>query len=369
MSRTIPVLMLFAISGLVASADPPALPPPEKAKLPSLPPPEPAAKAPITLVSVELCITAADLEKHVLAALVHKVDPKADPVLPFVVKGNERDFALGADNGPPDAPKPAGDGQAQEKAPPARPMLIPRQPGAHPRLDRLAARPLVAGMVDRLMATMDLTYRIEIRSFKLTPMGNTITCEIGGGFHCEGKAPPPGPPAPVNVRDIGVKLMLTKNLEWSENGKLELKEGSTKIWIDPDAPLVGFPRLDIERVLRLNGLLASAGGVIDRELMKQFSGDNLPDLNVLAPELGKTMPFLAVAELTAYPIRGDDKNVYFPFEVGLIGAKKKTSDPVKIATRPGPAPEPKVRGRLVPAKDGKLDLKFGPRPQEQPRGE
>jgi hypothetical protein len=226
----------------------------------------------------------------------------------------------------------------------------------------LAQRPLVAGVVQAILGNFDLTYRIELRSLKLSVAGNTLTCEMGAGFYCEGKAVQqaavPGAPPPPNLRDISIKLKVTKNLEWSEKGKLELKEGSSSVWIDPEAPLVGFPRLDIERIVKLNGMLALMGGTVDRELMKVLTGENLPDLAVIAPSLKQKMPLLAIAELTAYPIRGDDKNIYLPFVVGLVSAKKKTDDTVIIATKAGPAPEPKVKGRILFDKDGKPEVKL-----------
>lgn len=378
MSRNYSMLAAIGLIALTLSfgtepvaADPPPanlplLPPPEKAPEPSKAPEAP----PVTLVSVELRISIEDLEKQMLRTMVQKIDPKADPkadpVLPIVVKGNEREFALGADAGPPDMPKPvAGAGQEAQGNGPAmpavRPQLIPRMPGANPRLDRLAARPLVAGLVGRIMGTVDLTYRMELRSFKLSVSGNIMTCEVGGGFHCEGKPVQQGPMiTPPNVRDVGIKLTVTKNLEWNENGKLELKEGTSKVWIDPDAPLIGFPRLDVERVVRLNGLLATMSGTLDKELMKRLSTENLPDLAVIVPTMKLKMPFLAVSELTAYPIRGDDKNVYFPFVVGLIPANKKTSDTVKISTKAGPAPEAKVLGKITFNKEGKPEVKLDP---------
>jgi hypothetical protein len=338
---------------------------PPPAKLPLLPPPDKAPEAPpISHVPIELRVATEDLEKQLLRSFVQKVDPKAEPVLPFVVKGNEKEFALGAD-GPPKEPKPLPEPGKEAKdngqETPARAQLIPRPPGARPRLDRLAARPLVAGMVKQILGTVDLTYRIELRSFKLSISGNVLTCEVGGGFHCEGKAVQQGPAlTPPDVRDVGVKLIVTKTLVWSEAGKLELKEGTSRVWIDPEAPLVGFPRLDIERVILLNGVLAMMSGNLDRELMKRISTENLPDLAVIAPSLKEKMPFLAVAELTAFPIRGDEKNVYLSFDVGLVSAKKKTTDAIKIMTNPGPAPEPKVRGRLTYDKDGKMEMKLDP---------
>jgi hypothetical protein len=360
------VLLAF---GTCLAADPPPtkLPPlPPPSDLPLLPPPEtekvpPPAAVPVTRIPVEFRIAVEDLEKQLLRSFVEKIDPKAEPVLPFVVKGNEKEFALGVDD-PPKEPKPLPEPGKEAKdgnQDPPRPQLIPRQPGARPRLDRLAARPLVQGLVKQLMATVDLTYRIELRSLKLSVTGNTLTCEVGGGFHCEGKSSQKGPMAtPPDVRDVTIKLTVTKNLVWSDSGKLELKDGTSKVWIDPDAPLTGFPRLDIERVIVLNGVLSLMNGVIDRELMKRMSTDNLPDLTLIAPTLKDKIPLLAVAELTAYPVRGDEKYLYFTFDVGLIAAKKKTTDAIAVVAKPGPAPEPKVRGKLAFDKDGKLEIKL-----------
>jgi hypothetical protein len=365
MSRIYSVSGVCILSGLLTAFGNCFAEDPPPAKLPLLPPPDKALQAPpVTLVPVELRVAVEDLEKQLLRSFIQKVDPKAEPVLPFVVKGNEKEFAVGAD-GPPKEPKPLPEPgkevkeNAQEM--PARTQLIPRPPGARPRLDRLAARPLVAGVVKQILGTVDLAYRIELRSFKLSVTGNVLTCEVGGGFHCEGKPVQPVPAiAPPDVRDVGVKLTVTKNLVWSEAGKLELKEGTSKVWIDPDAPLVGFPRLDIERVILLNGMLAMMSGTLDRELMKRLSTENLPDLALIAPTLKQKMPLLAVAELTAYPIRGDEKNVYLTFDVGLVSASKKTTDTIKIMAKSGPTPEPKVRGKLIYDKDGKLEMKLDP---------
>lgn len=356
--------LVFALGALNLLARPAAAQPPA---LPQLPPP---ARAPephtVMRVPVELRITIEDLQKQVLRSLMEKAqkaDAKAEPKLPFVLKGNEPKFALGADAGPPEQPKPVAEGAAaQAPAPPAaRPQLIPRQPGERPRLDRLGSRPLVRALVDQMMGTVELTYQIELRSFKMTVAGNALTCEFGAGFHCETKPTAPGQAMPpANARDIGVKLAITKNLEWNENGKLELKEGTSTIWIDPDAPLVGFPRLDIERIIKLNGILAMLNGTLDRELMKRFTGENLPDLNVIAPTLKQKIPLMAPTELTAYPIRGDAQHVYFPFVLGLVPANKAANDAIAIASRPGPAPEPKIRGRITFDKDGKPEVKLDP---------
>jgi hypothetical protein len=361
MSRITSVSALAGLIGLLlslgitraAAGQPPAalppLPPPDSAPAPVRPPLEkPARATPLMRVPVEFRIAVEDLEKQVLHTLMQKIDPKAEAKLPFVVKGNEREFALGADPANPPAAMPAG-----------RVQLIPRESGARPRLDHLASRPLVRAMVDQLTGTVDLTYRIELRSFKLSASGNAMTCEVGAGFHSEAKAMPGGPPAPPNVRDVTIKLLVTKNLEWNESGKLELKEGTSSVWIDPEAPIVGFPRLDIERVVRLNGILALLSGVIDRELMKRFTGENLPDLAAIAPTIKQKMPLLTVSELTAYPIRGDDKHLYFPFVVGMAAANKQAGEtPVAIATKTGPAPAAQIRGRITFDKDGKPEVKL-----------
>src|SRR5262245_4389230 len=79
-----------------ANQDLPLLPPPgkpaEKAKEKA-----PATPANVTRIPVELKIAVADLEKQMLRELVQKIDPKAEPKLPYVVKGNERNFAVAAD--------------------------------------------------------------------------------------------------------------------------------------------------------------------------------------------------------------------------------------------------------------------------------
>jgi hypothetical protein len=374
-------LLAFLVGpGFEAAADPPPnlplLPPPDNSpplppstqSPPLLPPPQKAPEQliPVTVVPVEFRVAIADLEKQLIRSIALKVDPRAEPKLPLVVKGNERNFAVGQPGGQQDG-KPVADGVAQngQEMPANRPQLIPREPGTHPRLDRMAQRPLVAGIVNAILGTVDLTYRIELRSLKLSFSGNTLTSEIGAGFTCEGKVvqPPAGRPVPPpNVRDITLKLKVTKNLEWSDKGKLELKEGTSSIWIDPEAPIIGFPRLDIERVVRLNGLLAMLSNSLDRELMKYVTGENLPDLVKIAPTLKQKMPFLAVSELTVYPLRGDDKYVYVSLVVGLVAAKKKTDDVVNISTKQGPPPEPKLRGKITYDKDGKPEVKLDPLP-------
>ena len=356
-----------------SSQDLPRLPPPdkpaEKAKEKA-----PAAPANVTRIPVEFKIAVADLEKQMLRELVQKIDPKAEPKLPLVVKGNERNFAVMAAEEKAPAPKAALEmareirANIQEmratrprllplRAPVPRPA-VPRPAVPHPVFDQVLW-PILEQVVGIAMGNVDLAYRIELRSFELSVTGNTLTCEVGGGFHCEGKAVQagPAPPVPPNLRDISIKVTVTKELEWSADGKLELKGGTSQVWIDPEAPLVGFPRLNIERVLKLNGLLSLMNGVLDRELMKRIPTENLPDLATVAPKLKEKLPFLALSEITAYPIRGDEKNVIVALVVGMVPASQKP-DEVKITPKPGPAPEPKVRGRIVFDKDGKPEVKL-----------
>jgi hypothetical protein len=375
---------------------PPAKPAPEKAppaKAPEKAADKKADAVPVTYVPVEVRIAIPDLEQEMLRSLIKKLDPMAEPKLPFTIKGNEKDFALGAPEKPgegvkqaagqadparPNGVKPAGGNVEAPRvevlppplpdvrdARPGRPRLLgPKPPGTPGLLARLASRPLVGEVIGLVAGKVDLAYRIELRSLKMSLSGNVFTCEVGGGFHAEGKAPPPLPGQPPfaapNVRDISVKLAVTKELVWSSSGKLELKEGASRVWIDPEAPIVGFPRLDIERVLRLNGILGLLSGVLDRQIMKQLADQNLPDLATIAPKLKEKMPFFAVSEITAYPIRGNEKEMLVSLVIGLVPSNKKTDDSVKISTNPGPAPKPKFKGQLVFGKDGKPDLKLDP---------
>src|SRR5262249_3489901 len=160
---------------------------------------------------------------------VQRIDPKAEPKLPLLVKGNEQNFAVAADEKPLQKAALEVARQARENlmgmgAP--RPHLFPRLAATRPR-PQMARPPvseflgaiIVAEATEVLAAVVcmvDLTYRIELRSFELSVTGNTLTCEVGGGFHCEGKAVQagPAPPVPPNVRDITIKLTVTKELEW-----------------------------------------------------------------------------------------------------------------------------------------------------------
>lgn len=414
-------ILTLALGACTALADPPAklplLPPPGKApekapaakpaqlpaplpapkaaeKVPQLPAPKAAEAVPVTRVPVEVRIAIPDLEKEMLRSMIRKIDPNAEVKLPFTVKGNEKDFALGAapkqpdevkqaggkvEAGKPDAVKQAGGKleapRAVEVLPPPAPdvrdvrpgrprLLGPRPPGTPGLLGRLASRPLVNGVIGLVTGNVDLNYRIEIRSFKMAMADNVLTCEIGGGFHCEGKAPPalPGqPPFPApNVRDISVKLTVVKELVWGDGGKLELKDGASRVWIDPTSPPVGIPLLDIERAIRLNGILGLLSGTVDRQVMKQLSAQSLPDLATIAPRLKEKMPFFAVSEITAYPIRGNEKEMLVSLVIGLVPSNKKSDDSVKVESKPGPAPKPKFKGQLVFDKDGKPDLKLDP---------
>ncbi len=387
-------VLVTSLASCVALAAPPPselpqLPPPGKAPLPApkaVAPKEvaPAKPVVVNLVPIELTVSMVDLKKQMLRTIVQKLDPKADPkvdpVLPLVLKSNERDVVRVPEIKQAEAKVPAVPEQLKQlpapvpaaiEAPDMRPnrprILAPRPPGVRPLIERIAERPLVVGIVDRVVENSDLAYRIELRSLDITVTGSTLTCDVSAGFHSDGKAPPPGqvqgPPAPGNVRDATIKLRVVKELVWSEKGKLELKDGASKVWIDPDAPLIGFPRLDLGRVIQLNALLELVGGVLDRELMKRMTGENLPDLALVAPQLKERVPFLAVSEITAYPLRGDGKDtLYVSLVIGFVPPDKKVGDDVKIMSKPGPAPEPKMRGKLVFDKDGKPDVKFDAMP-------
>jgi hypothetical protein len=371
-----------AFGARAAPPDLPLLPEPKKAQPPAKPESMPPVVA--TRVPVEFSVSVADIEKEMLRGIIQKIDPKAKPELPIVVKGNSRDLPANApgkraakvakDAPERDSKKPE---QAQSNpkmmvfpAPvmPApvqsgRPRLLARPPGSR-IIERAVLRPAIEVLTERFMELPNLTYRIELRSFKLAISGQTLTCEVGGGFHAEGKVSPaqPGQPPlpPPSVRDITIKLTVMKELAWSESGKLELKEGTSQVWIDPDAPLVGFPRLDIARVIQLNGLLTLLNGVVDRQVMKQLVGGTLPDLAQIAPKASEKLPFLALAEITAYPLRSDGKDLYIPLIVGLVPSNKKTDDVVKIATKSGTPPEPKFRGKIHFNADGKPDVKLDP---------
>ncbi|MFO0825796.1 MAG: hypothetical protein U0792_22200 [Gemmataceae bacterium] len=365
---------------------PPGKTPPEKTPPPAkLPPPAKVAPAvPVTQIPVEFTIPIADLKKQMLRSIIQQLDPKADltePKLPLVVKPN---LMGGAQNKQadaknpvviedrklpepkkmmpelPPAPEKAPDGRA-ERAERSR-LLKSRQPGSRPILERIAERPLIANAakmaVERFAETSNTDVRIELRSFDLVIVGNTLTCEVGGGVHCEDKVPPGAPP--TGVRDIGIKLRVSKDLVWNENGKLEPKEGASRVWIDPDAPVIGFPRLDLPRILQINGLLGLLSGVVDRELMKRMPADKLPDLAKIGPELKEKVPFLAVQEITVYPLVGNEQDLRVPLVIGFVPMNKKTGDEVTVSVKQGKPPEPKFRGTISFDKDGKPIIKLDP---------
>lgn len=373
--------------------DPQLLPLPQKAK--PLAKSETKPPVEVTRIPVEFKVSVADLEKQMLRSIIQKIDPKAKPELPIVVKGNARDLraksadqlaAKDAKQAPPleaiepepvrPRPKvvvlpPPMQPDVQPVLPPAmlperplgRPRLLARPPGSR-MVERAVLRPALGTLIERFAELPNRDYRIELRSFELAISGQTLTCEIGGGFRSEEKVPPalPGQPPlpPPNVRDITIKVTVTKELAWSESGKLELKEGASQVWIDPEAPIVGFPRLDIVRVIQLNGLLALLNGVVDRQVMKQISGAALPDLTQVAPKVEAKLPFFALAEITAYPMHGDGKDLFIPLVVGLVPSNKKNGDEVKIETKAGLPPTPKFRGTITFKADGKPDAKLVP---------
>ncbi|WP_439629811.1 hypothetical protein [Gemmata sp.] len=392
------VFGLAALACLIASclalaappADLPQLPPPGKlpvpppGKVPALQPPP--APVPVTLIPVELTVSLADLKKQMIRGIALKAnpnaDPKVEPVLPLIVKTNDPRLA------PPPAlpakapevrpvegqlpvPLPAAKPVPQplpqpvpvpdvrevpEPGPPAgRPRLFNRRPqDPRPLLERIAERPVVQNAVERIVEGGDMIYVVDIQSLDVAVTGNTLTCEVAAGFHSDSKS------QPGSVREVTFRVRVTKDLVWSEAGKLELKEGASKVWIDPTAPLVGFPRLDVARVIQLNALLDLVGGAVDRELMKRLPAENLPDLSKLGPQINGKVPFLALAEVTAYPLRGDEKNLFVSLVLGFVPANKKVGDDVKVASKTGAAPEPKFKGQIQFDAAGKPDVKLEP---------
>ncbi len=380
------IFSLVIGSGIVFAAPPD--PPLEKAPPPAKADPKPPVE--MTRVPVEFSVSVADLEKQMLRGIVHKIDPKAKPELPIVVKGNFRDLREKASDKSAatdgkDATKP--DAKEPEKAPanpnkvvvlpapeqpPVQPVVIP--PG-RPRLlgrpigsrvvEKVLIRPAIDMVVDTITKLPDLDYRIELRSVKLAISGQTLTCEIGGAFHTETKAPAAQPgqsanPPPTVHGDIGLKLTVTKELVWSDSGKLELKEGKSQVSIDPDSTVAALPKLDVSRVVQWNGLPTLVDGVVDRLVMMQLSGANMPDLTQFAPKFKDKLPFVAITEITAYPLRSDSKDLFIPLTVGLVPSNKKTGDEVKTAAKTGTPPEPQVRGKITFDADGKPAVKLDP---------
>lgn len=375
----------------VALAAPPAelpqLPPPGKSPVPvplpapgkapvPLPLPKaqpPAAAVPVTQIPVEMTVSVADIKKQMLRNILLKLDPKADPavepVLPLIVKTNDPRLAPPPADPKQPAVKPA---EALQPAPvplpapkaqpvpepmpaPARPRLLQRRPPeGRPLLERIAERPVVQNAVQRVVEGGDMLYVVDIRSIDIAFKDNTLVCEVTAGFHSDSKS------QPGDVRDATFRVRVTKDLVWGETGKLEPRDGSSKLWIDPNAPLIGFPRLDIARVIQLNALLDLVSGVLDRELMKRLPTETLPDLTKVGPQLNGKVPFLALQEITAYPLKGDDKNLLVPLVLGFVPAAKKVGDEVTVATKTGAPPAPQFRGQIEFDKTGKPNVKLEP---------
>lgn len=408
------VLGCLAASCLALAAPPaelPQLPPPGKTPVPTpLPAPDkvpvplplpkakpPAGAVPVTLIPVEMTVSVADIKKQMLRNIVLKLDPNADPavepVLPLIVKTNDPRFAPAPADPKQPAVKPV-EGQlpvplplpaakpqpAPEPLPqplpaakpqpvpqplpepvpqplpvPGRPRIIQRRPPeARPLLDRIAERPIVRDAVQRVVEGGDMLYVVDIRCIDIAFKDNTLVCEVAAGFHSDSKS------QPGDVREATFRVRVTKDLVWSDAGRLEPRDGSSKVWIDPSAPLVGFPRLDIARVIQLNALLDLVSGVLDRELMKRLPTETMPDLTKVGPQLNGKVPFLALQEITAYPLKGDDKNLLVPLVLGFVPAAKKVGDEVTVATNAGKPPAPQFRGQIEFDKTGKPNVKLEP---------
>jgi hypothetical protein len=388
---------LAALACLIASclalAAPPAelpqLPPPGKlpvpppGKVPALVPPP--APVPVTLIPVEMTVSVADIKKQMLRGIAMKANPNADPtvepVLPLIVKTNDPRFAPppppakvpevkpvegqlpvplplpAAEPRPVPQPLPAPNvRELPEPVPvPARPRLIQRRPqDPRPLLERIAERPVVQNAVQRIVEGGDMLYVVDIRSLDIAFKDNTLVCEVAAGFHSDSKS------QPGDVREATFRVRVTKDLVWSDTGRLEPRDGSSKVWIDPNAPLVGFPRLDVARVVQLNALLDVVSGVLDRELMKRLPTETLPDLTKVGPQLNGKVPFLALQEITAYPLKGDDKTLLVPLVLGFVPAAKKVGDEVTVATKTGAPPAPQFRGQIEFDKTGKPNVKLEP---------
>lgn len=320
-------------------------------------PPDPPS-AEVTRIPVELRVPVAELEKQIVRQVIQKIDPTAKPELPFVVKGNTKD-APRADAKEPEKtqppPKvgvlpPAVQPPAIVETQPVRPGPLRRPIGSRV-IERAVIRPAIDMIADRLAELPNLDYRIELRSLNLAISGQTLTCEVGGGFYGDGKSPT----APVVRGDLKLKLTVTKELAWTDTGKLELKEGKSQVRLDPPV----FRQLDTARAVRRNGLPTLLDGVVDRMVMAMLASANTPDLARIAPKVNEKLPFLTLTEIEAYPLRGDGKDVFVPLVVGLTASGGKTTD-VKTTAKSGPPPEPQVRGRIVYTADGKPEVKLDP---------
>ena len=223
-------------------------------------------------------------------------------------------------------------------------------------------RPALAAMVERFSEIPNLDYRIESRLLQSDrfPARHSLVNWAAASIRKR-------KPIPLN-RESARQLFaatsassstITKELVWSDTGKLELKEGTSQVWIDPNAPIVGFPRLDIVRVIQLNGLLTLLNGVVDRQVMKQLTGETARSDAGRAKGQGEVAVF-TLTEITAYPLHGDGKELYIPLVVGLVSSNKKTDGVVQIETKTGTPPEPKLRGQIIFKADGKPDVKLDP---------
>jgi len=311
-------------------------------------------KAELLRVPVEFRIPIADLEKQMLKTLFEVVAPGKPPALPVVVLGTDKRRAVNAEpilgN---ELPLPS-DATGTKASEPRR-QLIPRKPGERPILDRLAQRPLVAALAGRLAERLDTSYRVELRSFRVAVTGSTLTTTVGGGLHIEG-------PDPQRVRDLPLKLTIRRELTWADDGRLTLVGGESRVEIDSAAEIIGFPRLNLQRVELVNLLLGLVNGAVDRELSRRISTDKLPDLRTIPSHLKQKLPALALAEVTAFPVRGDGDDLVVALVVGLVPAKNGSEPKLSISTDPGPPPPPVVRGRIVTRPDGQPDVKLETKP-------
>jgi hypothetical protein len=326
----------------------------------------------VTPVPVEFRVSVADLEQQLLRGIVQKIDPKAKPELPIVIKFNPGDRQAKDAAKEPETPSPGPNKvvvtPAVPVAPPPPPPLVPERRrlfGRPPIGARIIERAVVQPMIDMVANTIaeipNLDYSIELRSIKLSITGQTLTCEIGAGFHGEGKAVPGrlANPSPVINGDLGIKLTVTKELGWTDSGKIELKEGKTLIRLDPDASPAGFPKLIVDPVVRKAGVPTQLDTALDKLITALLSGAALPDLAKIAPTVSNKLPYVSLAEITAYPLRGDGKDLFVPLVVGL-GPSAKKGEEVKVTTKKDAPPEPQFRGKIVFNAEGKPEVKLDP---------
>ncbi len=307
-------------------------------------------QAELLRVPVEFRIPIADLEKQMLKTLVERVAPGKPPTLPVVLVGTEKRRVVNAEpivgN---ELPLPSDLSGAGTSGP--RRQLIPRQPGERPILDRLAQRPLFAAVAGRLAERLETSYRVELRSFRVSVTGNTLTTTVGGGLHIEGSGL-------QRVRDLPLKLTIRRELTWAADGRLTLVGGESRVEIDSAAEIIGFPRLNLQRVELVNLLLGLVNGAVDRELSRRIPTDKLPDLRTIPSHLKQKLPALALAEITAFPVRGDGDDLVVALIVGLVPAKNGSEPKLRIGTDPGSPPPPVIRGRIVTRPDGQPDVQL-----------